>query len=375
MTYHTGAERTAQTIAKIAEEVYGPITDLYDYQPKDKVNFVVNDLSDIANGATDYFGNRIEIFASALDFELRGTHNWLRNVITHEFTHMVQIQASLKITKNVPAIYLQWINYEKEKRPDVLYGYPNVIVSYPVSGVGVPAWFAEGVAQFQRQQMGYDFWDANRDMILRSYVIDDNMLTWNEMGQFSSITSLKAESIYNSGFALTRYIAMKYGEDKLREISRSLGDLTNFSIDKAFRKVLGKDGKEIYNEWKAYLKKDYGERLAAVKNNIIDGEIVTKKGFANYYPKFSPDGKKIAYLSNGDYDFGSTSLFVYDIATKKEEMIDAPVSYNFAWSPDGKRLLYSKRNSPPSIDETVIYDIYEYDIAAKKDKRLSEKLR
>lgn len=375
VTYHTGAERTAQTIAKIAEEVYGPITDLYDYRPKDKVNFVVNDLSDIANGATDYFGNRIEIFASALDFELRGTHNWLRNVITHEFTHVIQIQASLKITKNVPAIYLQWINYEKEKRPDVLYGYPNVIVSYPVSGVGVPAWFAEGVAQYQRQQMGYDFWDANRDMILRSYVLDDNMLSWNEMGQFSSITSLKAESIYNSGFALTRYIAWKYGEDKLRSVTNSLGDLTNFSIDKSFRKNLGKDGKEIYNEWKSYLKKDYGERLAAVKNNVIDGEIITKSGFANYYPKFSPDGKKIAYLTNGDFDYGMTSLTVYDIASKKEEMIEAPVSYNFSWSADGKKLLYSKRNSPPTIDENVIYDIYEYDIAAKKERRLSEKLR
>ena len=112
------------------------------------MNFVVNDLSDIANGATDYYGNRIEIFASALDFEFRGTHNWLRNVITHEFTHMVQIQASLKMSKNMPAIYLQWINYENERRPDVLYGYPNVIVSYPISGVGVPAWFAEGVAQY-----------------------------------------------------------------------------------------------------------------------------------------------------------------------------------------------------------------------------------
>ena len=204
VTYHSGAERTAQVIAKIAEEVYGPITDLYRFPLKDKVNFVVNDLSDVANGATDYFGNRIEIFASALDFELRGTHNWLRNVITHEFAHMVQLQASLKFSKNMPAIYLQFIDYENERRPDVLYGYPNAIISYPISGVGVPAWFAEGTAQYQRQQLGYDYWDANRDMILRSYALDNNMLTWNEMGQFSSITSLKAESIYNSGFALTQ---------------------------------------------------------------------------------------------------------------------------------------------------------------------------
>ncbi|MDD5362953.1 MAG: biopolymer transporter Tol [Ignavibacteria bacterium] len=375
VSYHTGAQRTAQTISKIAEEIYGPITDLYNFKPKEKVNFVVNDLSDIANGATDYYGNRIEIFASALDFELRGTHNWLRNVITHEFTHMVQIQSSLKFTKNIPAFYLQWINYEKERRPDVLYGYPNIIVSYPISGVGVPAWFAEGVAQYQRQQMGYDYWDANRDMILRSYALDNNMLTWNEMGQFSSITSLKAESIYNSGFALTRYIASKYGEDKLKLVTQSLGDLTNFSIDKSFRKNLGIDGKDLYNEWKAFLQKDYKERIAPVKNSLIEGDIIGKIGFANYYPRFSPDGKKIACLSNGDYDYGATALIVYDIATKKIDIISTAVSYNFAWSNDGKKIIYSKRNSPPSIEETVIYDIYEYDFAAKDEKRLTENLR
>ena len=67
------------------------------------------------------------------------------------------------------------------------------------------------------------------------------------MGQFSSITSLKAESIYNSGFALVRYISQTYGEDKLKEISNNLSDLTNFSIDKAFRQCLGIDGTDLYS--------------------------------------------------------------------------------------------------------------------------------
>lgn len=375
VSYHKGAERTAQVTAKIAEEIYGPITDLYKFPLKDKVNFVINDLSDIANGATDYYGNRIEIFASALDFELRGTHNWLRNVITHEFTHMVQIQASLKFSKNIPAIYLQLIDYENERRPDVLYGYPNAIISYPISGVGVPAWFAEGTAQYQRQQLGYDYWDANRDMILRSYVLDDNMLTWNEMGQFSSITSLKAESIYNSGFALTQYIARIYGEDKLRKITESLGDFTNFSVDKAIREYLGKDGSDLYNEWKTFLKKDYGERTAEVKKTQLDGEIINLEGFANFYPKISPDGKKMAYLTNGTYDYSTTQLIVYDIKTGSKEVVDAPVASNYAWSSDGKKIIYAKRNSPPSIGDAVLFDIYEYDFTSNKEKRLSNELR
>ena len=144
INYHEGTERTAQTIAKIAEEIYGPITSLYKYEPDQKVSFIVSDVSDIANGATDFYNNRIGLYASALDFDLRGTTNWLRNVITHEYVHIIQIQLSMKFSRKLPAIYLQVLNYEKERRPDVLYGYPNVIISYPISGVGVPAWFAEG---------------------------------------------------------------------------------------------------------------------------------------------------------------------------------------------------------------------------------------
>src|SRR6187549_3236625 len=64
--YHSGTERTANTIAKIAEEIYGPITSLYKHKPDEKVSFIVNDVSDVANGAADYYGNRVEIFASAL---------------------------------------------------------------------------------------------------------------------------------------------------------------------------------------------------------------------------------------------------------------------------------------------------------------------
>ena len=129
--------------------------------------------------------------------------------------------------------------YEDERRPDILYGFPNVVISYPLATVNVPAWFAEGTAQYMRKEFNYDNWDSHRDMILRSYALDNNMLTWNEMGVFGK-TSLGNESVYNSGFALTRYIAQKYGEDKLRDITKALGKFGNFTIDAAFQESLGK---------------------------------------------------------------------------------------------------------------------------------------
>jgi Tol biopolymer transport system component len=372
--YHEGAERTARTVAKIAEEVYGPVTTLYDHEPDSKVSFVIKDYDDYSNGAAYFFDNKIEIWASSLDTDLRGTHNWLRNVITHEFTHVIQIQTSFKFGRRVPAIYLQFLGYESERRQDVLYGYPNTIVSYPLSGFVIPSWFAEGVAQFNRKELDYDYWDSHRDMILRSYVLDGTMLTWNEMSVFGK-TSLGNESSYNAGFAFVSYIVDRFGDAKLQEISRNLSTLTEVTIDGAIERAVGIDGAELYRQWEEALKTDYNARTAAVRASPVQGEIIGGVGFANLYPSFSPDGKYLAYISNkgGDY-FSSSSLYLYDLAAKTERKVIGSVRSNFSWSPDGRTIWYAKhtRDNPFWSSYT---DIFSVDVASGDEHRVTEGLR
>ena len=146
--FYSDTENSAREGAKIAENIYDSVTKLYSYEPFDKTDIVFTDVDDISNGAAYFYENKIIIWTSPLDFELRGSHRWLQNVITHEFTHIVSIQRAQKFGKSVPAGYFQWIGYEKEKRPDVLYGYPNMLVSYPLPATNVPPWLAEGVAQY-----------------------------------------------------------------------------------------------------------------------------------------------------------------------------------------------------------------------------------
>ncbi|MCX6150132.1 MAG: biopolymer transporter Tol [Ignavibacteriales bacterium] len=371
--YHEEAERSARTVLKIAEEVWGPITSLYQYEPE-TVHFVIKDIDDYSNGATYFFDNKIEIWASALDFDLRGSHNWLRNVISHEFTHMVQIQSSLKTSRSFPALYLQFLNYEDKRRPDILYGFPNVIASFPLAGINVPAWFAEGTAQYMRKEFNYDNWDTHRDMILRSYSLDGNMLTWNQMGVFDK-TSLGNESVYNSGFSLTRYIAEKYGEDKLRQISKALGSFGNFTIDAAIKDAIGKDGREVYDEWKDYLTKDYEKKIFDVKTNLVTGEMIGKEGFGNFYPAFSSDGSKIIYCSNKTNDYFSlSSLYLYDLVTKKEKMITPEIRSTLSWIPNINKIVYAKL-SEDNPSWTNIHDLYFYDLDKEDETRLTKGMR
>ena len=103
--FHDETENSARESAAVAEHIYGPITDYYDYQPRDKTQIILKDTDDYSNGAAYSFDNKIEIWAMPLAFDLRGTHRWLQNVITHEFTHIIQIQSSIKFSQNLPGFF------------------------------------------------------------------------------------------------------------------------------------------------------------------------------------------------------------------------------------------------------------------------------
>ncbi len=372
--YHEGTERSARAAAKIAEEIYVPITSLYHHKPDTKVSLVFKDVSDYSNGLAYFFNNKIIFYTSPLDYDLRGTHNWLRNVIAHEFTHIVQMQVAMKFGRSLPAFSFQWFGYERERRDDILYGYPNVLVSYPLPGVIVPPWFAEGTAQYNRPQLGYEEWDSHRDMILRCYALSDSMLSWDEMQAFGK-TSLGNESVYNAGYKLTRYISAHYGEESIVEITRRLGRLFTFSIDGAIQDVLEKSGHELYDEWTEHTKKDYQRRIAPVRAHLVQGNIVGGTGFGNFYPAFSPDGKALAYVSNKNSDrFSQSSLFTIDLETGKETRLIGGTNSMLSWSPDGQSIVYSKYNTP-SVEGYLFYDLYRYDLSTKKEHRITHGLR
>ncbi|MCI0493409.1 DPP IV N-terminal domain-containing protein, partial [candidate division KSB1 bacterium] len=372
--YHKGAERTASLVAKIGEEIYWPITSLYLYEPDGKIHFIVRDHDDFSNGVTYYYDNKIEIWANPMDFELRGNHNWLRNVITHEFTHMISLGAARKITRAVPAFYFQFMGYEPEKNPYVLYGFPNRIVSYPLAMTIIPNWLAEGTAQYQIEKLNYDNWDTHRDMILRTSVLQGELLSHREMGVFGK-NSLGNEKVYNHGFALVNYIADTYGVEALRQIMREMSAPWRLTVDGALKKVIGKSERQLYREWHSFLKEMYAYRINTIKNNLSAGKIIEEKGFANLFPIWSPTGKRFAFISNQGHDYLSqSSLYVHDVASAKTEKIKGGVSSSISWAPDGDKLVYA-RKSKPDKNGSHFSDIYMYDLKRKQERPITRNFR
>lgn len=370
--FHKGSERTARVVAKIAEDVWPVITSLYLYEP-DRIHFIIRDHDDYSNGAAYYFDNKIEIWAPSMDFEFRGTHNWLRNVVTHEFTHIVSLQASMRFSRRVPAIYFQAIGYEDERRPDVIRGYPNTIVSYPLAGTVIPVWFAEGVAQYQFPGLGYDTWDSHRDMLLRTAVLEEKLLDLEQMGVFGK-NSLGNERAYNQGYALVSYIGNQYGAESVRRIAKAMRSPFRFSINSALKKVLGKGASNLFREWREFLKTRYEQGVRGIREHLVEGEIVDTDGLAMLYPRWSPDGKRLAYLaSRGDY-LSQTSLVILDPLTGKRQTVRHGVTTSFSWSPDGRKLVYARRQKTNRFGSHY-RDLFVYDLSTKKERRLTLALR
>lgn len=385
--------RTAQVVARIAEDIYGPITSLYELEPDTKVSFILKDYEDYSNGAAYFFDNVIEIWAPALKTPFRGNHNWLRNVITHEFLHMIQVQKTMKASRKLPFVYLQYLDYEAARRPDVLYGFPNVIASYPVPILNNPAWLAEGTAQFQRADFDYDRWDSHRDMLLRTQVLAGEELTLEEMGGFYSHNSLERESVYNHGFAFSRYIADRFGEDALRDLSEALGSWSNWNMKQAAKDAFGIRGEQLYEDWMASLRANY----EASSPQGMPVEVLEQSGFHNYWPTTSPDGSKLAYVSNRGEDFSRSGIWIKylngegahasaellldvhehgggigytcSLGHKLVPVVSGPVS----WTPDGEHLVFAKTQD--TREGFIVLDLYRVHVASGEKTRLSRGLR
>ncbi|MDD5089093.1 MAG: hypothetical protein PHI18_09910, partial [bacterium] len=264
---------------------------------------------------------------------------------------------------------------EPERRSDVLYGYPNRLVSWPLPSVTVPGWLAEGTAQFQFDGSGYDYWDSHRDMLLRQAVLSNRLLSFEDMGYFGK-TSLESEGVYNQGFSLTKYITERSGGTPvLRKISKRLASPLPVTADDAIRSATGKRGAEWYQEWKANLEREYGQLRSSLQPYFTTADTVSVGGFVNLYPRLSPDGKQVAFISNQNRDYsGQTSLYTFDFETRESKLLVPAVQGGISWLPDGSGILFARMDVQFGVGARQ-FDIFLYRFETKKTIRLTEGLR
>jgi Tol biopolymer transport system component len=303
--YTLGLEQVARESGVIFENLFDVYSKTYGIVLPAKTKVLIID-GEITNGLADPNHNFIILWPHDFDINLRGTHDWLKGVIAHEFAHILSINAAFKLPAFIPAIQIGYFSHPNEPyRVEALHIFPNEIL---------PPWFTEGIAQYEDSRKGTDSWDSHRDMILRTLVVSGKLLPPARMFEFAG-NGEDLEKTYNHGFSLVKYIADTYGYDKVVSLLKECTHFFRLDFNAAVKKVLGITGLQLYDDWKRSLEKKYNDQVKKLGKQIY-GKKLNKDGYDNYWPKFSPDGKKVFFISNGkaDFSFFSKSLYSYSLA-------------------------------------------------------------
>jgi len=271
--YYEGNEFLAKLAAVYAEDAYRYNSAVLKHEAKTKIPFFIYEdgldfsstnitlsyLGEGTGGFTEAFKNRVVLPAS-------GSLKALREVIFHEIVHAIQF--------------------------NILFGEGLRSYNTIYKNFFVPMWIMEGQAEYCADNL-----DARGEMVIRDAVINDRLIPVERLEGFNHLEEVYLA--YKLSQALMEFIAKKYGEEAVsRLIHLFSGDIGTAN---AIKKAIGRDVSELNKEWTYYIKKKYwaqaqgrdlpsryGPRLTqAVSSNIV----------YNQSPEFSPDGKRIAYIT------------------------------------------------------------------------------
>ena len=357
--YFGSEEVTARQIADICDDV---LESLMRHYPTfvDRIapiHVVVNDQADFyGNAFAVYSANYIHFWTNPLDWELRGTSDWVRNTFVHELTHIVSMKAAHKGWPFQIAV----LNTSRSNEN------PDFNFTLGLYHIAVSAAFSEGIAQFEAEKYGDERWDSHRDMILRMATLEDDLLSLARMGPLGGKHQFHGEQVYNQGYAMLRYIGERFGDETVRQIFE---EKPTVNFNSSLKKATGISAKQLYRDWKAHLEERYGATADSISNaSEREGQLITDTGSLDYHPAYSPNGEQIAYVTNEDSDYFITKLKVMDLTTKKARKIADGVDTRFSWSASGDSLIYTKAVGGR-------WDVFAYNLKTKKETRLTIGLR
>ena len=361
--FHQGEEELAKRTAVIAEDVHVRLVPRIKWEPNGRTHIVLVDAEDATNGLTTPFPyNHITLFLTppigAPGFGTTAYDDWMRTLITHEYTHILH----LDMVNGVPDA-LQYIFGR-------LY-FPNLFE---------PIWMIEGLAVYEEteQTSGGRGRSPGSEMVLRMAVLEDKFPRLSQAAVFPDFwPSGQVPYLFGEGF--TRFIAEKYGREKLADIYVSYSRFgIPWLVDANGRWTLGQWYSDLWDEWQKELKTRYEKTREEVSAKGLTASLaLTRRGFVNDSPVVSPDGNSIAYAVSNEDEFPAIYIMNAD-GTGDRKLVENTTSStssgeSIAWSPDGSGIYYTKIEV---IRNTDIYnDVYYYDLRKNKEVRITDGLR
>lgn len=341
--FYEDAYPTAKFAAAVLESAYVEINRELNYLIQRRVPiFVYNSHNDfqqtniISSLIPEGVGGFTEAFKNRIVIPFSGSYEDFRHVLHHELTHAVTF--------------------------DLLYGNAlSSLISRQRLFI-LPLWFAEGYAEYSSRHG----WDYFSDMYVRDATINNYLAPPWSLGGFLA---------YKQGQAMVKFIAEKYGEEKLGAILRK--GKVHLTMNKALKEAIGIDEKKLWEEFSKEMKRRYWPEIAVRKEVAEVAQQLTHSredgSYFNEKPEFSPDGGRLAiFTDKSDYTeivlISADDGKVIDRLVKGERSADLESLHwyvsGISFSPDGRSLVFVAKSG--GKDAILFYDLSRKKVYKKK---------
>ncbi|MEC7241595.1 MAG: hypothetical protein VXW32_10185 [Myxococcota bacterium] len=367
-SHYFTTEWSARKTAAVAEEMWQPMCEEFNYFLKERVDIVMLNHTDYLQGFTIPSWDIIEISANpgGYFYRMRGRMEWFSDVLVHEFAHVVSLKANTPFGEGTGGIEIGGL-------------YSNGILNTD-AGVSFslmdsdPFWWAEGGAEYWSEETGYNWWTAARDHNIRMTFLEDRQLTYEEWVTRIGKSGFDGERGYQQGYSFALYLRERFGPQTFADFAIESGKKWRLNWDDVVEEVTGVDAETLYNDWSAYLMERYtalrdrikeeGEHLGSemlparpdwdyrdpagrdkwLGKRLRDRESAKEAtGVFNYYPHYNEDGTLVGSNNRGAltiseypeshwYPFGGHYSSDADVQqTARENSVSLPMEFGHGW--------------------------------------------
>lgn len=317
--FYEGSEDLADAASLIVEEANADFERVLDHRLSTVIPVIVyashNDFqqTNVADTAIDEtVGGFTELFKNRVVVPFTGSYADLRHVLYHELTHVFMF--------------------------DIVYGGLVESVVRQAYMNPMPLWFVEGLAEYVSEG-----WDSEAEMILRDLTVSDRVVPLEYLSG--------GYLVYKEGQSVINFIADRYGPEKIAEIVR--GTAKTHNLDRALKDATGLLTPELSQEWGRWLRAKYWPEVRDRRRPDDIAKVLTDHeadgSFFNLAPEASPDGRKVAFVSDRS---GYADIYVASTLDGEilERLVHGERSGDFetlhvlraglSWSPDGTEVAF-----------------------------------